>query len=140
MRVVPWILPVFAVSELLLVIYGARAAHEGAGVLRIIGACIIVFAVSIVAIARYQLGDAFSVKPKAQKLVTTGLYARIRNPIYVASPFFFLGLALTLAKWWPLVIGVVVIPVQIARARKEEYVLRKAFGEQYDRYRAQTWF
>src|ERR1019366_2449491 len=34
-------------------------------------------------VARIQLGRAFSVKAKATTLVTTGIYSRIRNPIYV---------------------------------------------------------
>lgn len=33
-------------------------------------------------LARIELGGAFSVRPKAQALVTHGLYSRIRNPIY----------------------------------------------------------
>ena len=31
----------------------------------------------------FNLGQAFSVQAKASTLVTTGLYSRIRNPIYV---------------------------------------------------------
>lgn len=34
-------------------------------------------------VARIELGGSFSVRPKAQALVTHGLYSRIRNPIYV---------------------------------------------------------
>jgi protein-S-isoprenylcysteine O-methyltransferase Ste14 len=30
--------------------------------------------------------------------------------------------------------------MQIARARKEERVLAAAFGEEYERYKAGTWF
>ncbi|MBV8451850.1 MAG: isoprenylcysteine carboxylmethyltransferase family protein, partial [Deltaproteobacteria bacterium] len=76
----------------------------------------------------------------ARKLVTTGIYARICNPIYVASPFLFVGFSLALMKWWPMLLCVVIVPVQIFRARREAAVLRDAFGEEYDRYRAQTWF
>jgi protein-S-isoprenylcysteine O-methyltransferase Ste14 len=32
------------------------------------------------------------------------------------------------------------VPVQVARARKEEQVLHQAFGEEYERYKAGTWF
>ncbi|HZL27515.1 MAG TPA: methyltransferase, partial [Acidobacteriaceae bacterium] len=48
-------------------------------------------------VARIQLGGAFSYKPKAQKLVTTGLYARIRNPIYFFGGLVVLGLSLFLS-------------------------------------------
>jgi protein-S-isoprenylcysteine O-methyltransferase Ste14 len=34
----------------------------------------------------------------------------------------------------------VLVPLQIFRARKEEQVLHEAFGEEYARYKAATWF
>ena len=39
-----------------------------------------------------------------------------------------------------LLVFVVLIPLQIWRARKESGVLEAAFGEQYRKYRAGTWF
>jgi len=36
-------------------------------------------------LARVELRRAFSIKAKASSLVTTGLYAPIRNPIYVCG-------------------------------------------------------
>ena len=35
------------------------------------------------AIARFQLGASFAVRAEARKLITSGLYSKIRNPIYV---------------------------------------------------------
>jgi protein-S-isoprenylcysteine O-methyltransferase Ste14 len=96
--------------------------------------------VAWVSIARCQLGRSFSVTPQARQLVTTGIYARIRNPIYLASPFLLIGLSLVMAQWWPMLLMVVVVPLQIARARREAKILRAAFGAEYDRYRARTWF
>jgi protein-S-isoprenylcysteine O-methyltransferase Ste14 len=37
-------------------------------------------------------------------------------------------------------LAVAVIPVQVFRARKEARVLSEAFGEEYARYKAKTWF
>jgi protein-S-isoprenylcysteine O-methyltransferase Ste14 len=34
----------------------------------------------------------------------------------------------------------ILLPLQIVRARKEEQVLRQAFGEEYNRYKQHTWF
>src|ERR1035438_10105814 len=51
--------------------------------LRIAGAIVAVFGYVLVVVARLQLGASFSVSPQAKELVTHGLYARIRNPIYV---------------------------------------------------------
>jgi protein-S-isoprenylcysteine O-methyltransferase Ste14 len=90
--------------------------------------------------ARLQLGASFSVKAKAKKLVTTGLYAKIRNPIYVFGGLFLMGLSIVLENWVLLAIVALLVPVQMARAKKEEQVLHEAFGEEYKRYKAGTWF
>ena len=37
----------------------------------------------LIIIGRRQLGESFSVMPKAKSLVTTGLYSRIQHPLYV---------------------------------------------------------
>ena len=41
-------------------------------------------------VARLQLGAAFSVRPEARQLVETGLYSRLRHPIYVFGTAAFL--------------------------------------------------
>ena len=107
---------------------------------RIAGAVIASLSFAAIVVARFQLGSAFSVKAKARKLVTTGIYAKIRNPIYVFGEFFILGVALLSGRWWLLVVGAAIVPMQVMRARNEARVLREAFGEEYGRYRAQTWF
>ena len=108
--------------------------------LRLTGALLCLLSFLLISVARYQLGRAFSVQAQARNLVTSGLYARLRNPIYVFAEMFLLGLALYLSTWWPLVVAIVAIPIQIARARKEAAVLEAAFGEDYRSYRARTWF
>jgi protein-S-isoprenylcysteine O-methyltransferase Ste14 len=50
-----------------------------------------------------------------------------------------IGLSLVLAQWWPMLLLIFVVPLQIVRARREASVLRAAFGAEYDRYRARTW-
>lgn len=90
--------------------------------------------------ARIQLGSSFSLTPQARKLVTTGIYSRIRNPIYVFSALFLAGLAIAIGHPVLLIVLIALVPVQVARARREEKVLSQAFGEQYERYKAKTWF
>ena len=88
--------------------------------------------------ARAQLGTSFSVRPAARGLVTTGLYAHTRHPIYVYGTAAFLLVLLALQGWAALVIGAVLIPLQVVRARREERVLANAFGAEYDDYRRAT--
>lgn len=91
-------------------------------------------------LARIELGRSFSVRAQATALVTTGIYSRIRNPIYVFGSMFMAGIMLFFGKPWLLLLFVVLAPMQIRRAREEARVLHAAFGEEYERYRAQTWF
>ena len=91
-------------------------------------------------IARWQLGPAFSVGAQARRLVTSGLYSRLRHPIYVFGTMAFLFTLLALQGWRALVTWVVVILIQVARARREDRVLAEAFGAEYAAYRSGTWF
>jgi protein-S-isoprenylcysteine O-methyltransferase Ste14 len=91
-------------------------------------------------VARWQLGDAFSVAPEARLLVTRGLYSKIRHPIYVFGTLAFLFVVLALQGWAALIIWVVVILIQVGRARREERILAETFGEEYTSYRSRTWF
>ena len=90
--------------------------------------------------ARYTLGRAFSVRAKATLLVTTGIYSRIRNPIYISAEILLLGIAIMLRSIWPVAMLIMVIPLQVWRARREADVLEEKFGEKYREYRGRTWF
>jgi protein-S-isoprenylcysteine O-methyltransferase Ste14 len=91
-------------------------------------------------VARWQLGDAFSVTAQARHLVTRGLYSKIRHPIYVFGTLAFLFVVLALQGWPALIIWVVVIFIQVVRLRREERVLAETFGAEYTAYRSKTWF
>jgi protein-S-isoprenylcysteine O-methyltransferase Ste14 len=72
--------------------------------------------------------------------VTTGIYSRIRNPIYVGGVILLIGIAVVLWNPYILAVLVVVIPMQIWRAGKEAKVLEEKFGDEYREYRRRTWF
>ena len=106
----------------------------------IIGFAIAAPALLLLLTARIQLGRAFSVRAKASNLVTTGLYSRIRNPIYVFSALLILGVIIWSGRPLFLLIFLIIIPMQILRSRKESAVLEAKFGEQYRQYKRKTWF
>jgi len=83
---------------------------------------------------------AFSVEAKATSLVTTGIYSRIRNPIYVFGGLFIAGVIIWLQKPWFLLCFVILIPLQVIRSRKEARVLEEKFGAAYLEYKELTWF
>jgi len=93
-----------------------------------------------VILARYTLGRSFSVTAKATALVTRGIYSRIRNPIYTSGEICLAGLVLILWRLDLLIILLVIVPVQIIRARREAAVLEAKFGDAYREYRKRTWF
>ncbi len=105
-----------------------------------IGVVIAIPAFCLWMLARHQLGDSFAVRAEARKLVTHGLYAKIRNPIYLFGGLAFFGVLVTLGSY--IGAGVVVFMgwFQHLRVKREEQVLAEAFGEQYQAYRSKTWF
>lgn len=107
---------------------------------RIAGVVIGLPSLALLVLARIELGGSFSVRAKAQKLVTHGLYSRIRNPIYVFGGLAVVGCLLYINQPWVMSIVVVMIPMQIYRARNEGKVLEAKFGEEYRQYKARTWF
>jgi protein-S-isoprenylcysteine O-methyltransferase Ste14 len=107
---------------------------------RIIGTAIAAPAMLLLLLARIQLGRAFSVRAKASNLVTSGLYSRIRNPIYVFSALFLLGIIIWSGRPLYLLIFAGLVPMQIVRSRKESAVLEAKFGEEYREYKRKTWF
>jgi protein-S-isoprenylcysteine O-methyltransferase Ste14 len=108
---------------------------------RSIGLTLSLIGLTGVILARHTLGRSFSIAPKATELVTIGVYSRIRNPIYVSSVIFILGLVvmMRLASWLAVLL-IIVIPMQIIRARREARVLEAKFGDAYREYRKRTWF
>ena len=105
-----------------------------------VGLCLSAVCAVLWFLARWQLGEAFSVTPEARQLVTRGLYSRLRHPIYVFGTLAFLFVVLALQGWPALIIWLVVILIQVGRARREEAVLAETFGAEYAAYRSRTWF
>jgi len=107
--------------------------------LRIFGAVLAVAGYSMFVTARLQLGKSFSVTPQAKELVTSGLYSRIRNPIYVFVDVMIFGSILALHLYWLFAIYPLLVAMHVFRARREGKVLQEKFGQDYLNYCNQTW-
>jgi protein-S-isoprenylcysteine O-methyltransferase Ste14 len=60
-----------------------------------------------------------------QKVISTGLYARVRHPMYVGVLIMVIGVPLALGSWWGLAIIALTLPVLIWRILDEEELLKK---------------
>jgi protein-S-isoprenylcysteine O-methyltransferase Ste14 len=60
-----------------------------------------------------------------QQVISTGLYALVRHPMYMGGIFWFVGMALSLGSWWGLFVFLLVIPALIWRIFDEEELLSK---------------
>jgi protein-S-isoprenylcysteine O-methyltransferase Ste14 len=108
--------------------------------MRLLGMSLAMISFVLWATARVQLGKSFSVKPKAVAIVSRGIYSKIRNPIYVFSTLWIVGFILALGRPKWLLILVLLVPMQVARARREARLLKDTFGDSYREYREKTWF
>ena len=85
--------------------------------------------------SRAELGPAWSFVPKADQgtgLVTTGPYRLVRHPIYLGLALLAMGEALAFSSWPALMIVLSgIVPTFAWRARAEEKLLSRTFGERY---------
>lgn len=123
-----------------MILLTVRYAHEPWTAMRIAAVILGLPSLVLLILARIELGGAFSVRPKAQALVTHGLYSRIRNPIYFFGALTVVALFLYIRHPLGISLLAVLVPLQMYRARQEEKVLEARFGEEYRQYKASTWF
>lgn len=108
--------------------------------MRVSGALAARIGYALVVLARVQLGASFSVRPQARELVTSGLYSRVRNPMYVFLDLMLSGLTLLFGALWLPVIVLAFALFQTIQARREARILEQKFGQTYLDYRRKTWF
>ncbi len=113
--------------------------------LQIIGFILVVLGFSFLLIARFQLRDQFSTKTrKPRMLLKTGLYKRIKHPVYMGSLTALFGICIFLIgksfSAFVFFFWIIFFEIQRKRAQNEEKLLVKKFGEEYEKYCKQTWF
>jgi len=110
----------------------------------------------IVGIALIVLGEAIRLSGVAaagtvtrrrsrtvQRLVTYGVFAWMRNPLYVGNFLIWIGFTLISGVLWFIPVAVMLFAVEYTLiVRYEEGVLESIFGQEYLRYKATTprWF
>ena len=103
----------------------------------IVGVTIIVCGLALRAWAVGHAGShTRSYKLRAPRLVTSGPYAYVRNPIYLGNLIIGLGIVILAESWVALVMLLIVFSVEYgAIVSLEEEFLFKTFGERYEEYR-----
>lgn len=92
------------------------------------------------ALARYQLGVSLAfVVSTDGPFITTGLYSKFRNPIYLFGTLALTTYLLAIARPIWLLVLVVILPMQYLRATKESRALLKKYDEGYEAYLRQVW-
>lgn len=75
----------------------------------------------------------------AEALVTSGIYAHVRNPMYLGNAFLLAGFALASNSWLVVLVGVpVALAWHAAIIAAEEDFLRTKFGAEFDAYAARV--
>ncbi len=79
----------------------------------------------------------------AAALVTSGVYRRTRNPMYLSFLFFIIGFGLAMANPWMILLApILLLYVQERIIKREEGYLTQRFGPEYIAYRnkVRRWF
>src|SRR5712675_2430489 len=118
-----------------------RPAFFGVDLTRILGGILIIVGVPGVvdSFARFALEGLGTPAPIAppQKLVVTGLYRYVRNPMYVAVVAVILGQGILFGDWRLLIYGGLMwLTFHAFVLAYEEPVLAESFGAQYEDFRA----
>jgi protein-S-isoprenylcysteine O-methyltransferase len=99
---------------------------------------IAVASVWLIAAAVRTLGKQWAVAARlveGHKLITTGPYNLVRNPIYTGMYGMLIATGLAMEHWVALVAAIVFFAAGLViRVRTEEKLLRSAFGEEFEEY------
>jgi protein-S-isoprenylcysteine O-methyltransferase Ste14 len=111
------------------------------GVLRLVtGAALLLLGLSVVIRVNKVFNAAgTSIRPDqpTNALVTAGLFAHSRNPVYVGGTIMLIGVALLLTSDWIVVLAVPMLLIQhYGVVLREELYLEGKFGDAYRRYKA----
>jgi protein-S-isoprenylcysteine O-methyltransferase Ste14 len=93
--------------------------------------------------ARYCLGQYWSARvtlKEDHRLIRSGPYRSVRHPIYTGMLLGAVGRAFSIGEWRGVVAVVLILVAHSLKARREESLLSREFGEEYAAYRRETGF
>lgn len=102
-----------------------------------LGVLLCLAGLSLLFLSLISFGKSFRVgidQDRPDQLVTTGIFAFSRNPIYVAFAFVLLGQFLVFSSWILLVYLVAATALFHRQVLREEEFLKKHYGRQYSEY------
>jgi protein-S-isoprenylcysteine O-methyltransferase Ste14 len=108
----------------------------------VVGVILFVLGASMTVTARRAFHESqTNIRPDKQTMaiITSGLYAHVRNPIYQGAAIALLGLALMLGSdWIPILMVPMLLVLHYGVVLREERYLEKKFGEAYRRYTSEV--
>ena len=69
-----------------------------------------------------------------KKIITTGIYSKIRHPIYLSLILMNLGIALAFGVYWSLFFSIIFSIFAVLTSSKEEQFLLDRFKKEYEEY------
>jgi protein-S-isoprenylcysteine O-methyltransferase Ste14 len=108
----------------------------------LIGAAVVLIGLPILLLAfRQMIRNKTTIHPAGTTttIVSNGLYAYTRNPMYLALTLLYIGVSIMTNAYWGLLLLVpLLILVQKGIIEREEHYLTQKFGEEYIRYRSRV--
>jgi protein-S-isoprenylcysteine O-methyltransferase Ste14 len=111
--------------------------------LRVAGLVLIWAGIALALWARWHLGQYWSGRitiKEGHKLIRTGPYARLRHPIYTGLLLATAGTAMEIDQWRGVVSVCVILLGFWIKGTREEALLTKEFGDEFDEHRSSTGF
>jgi protein-S-isoprenylcysteine O-methyltransferase Ste14 len=106
------------------------------------GAALAATGVAVCIAAQLTMGDSWRIGVNVSErtaLVTAGVFAWVRNPIFSSVLVASVGIALLLPNWWALAgVVVLVLGLELQVRSVEEPYLRRVHGDAYREYAART--
>ncbi|MDY5160072.1 methyltransferase family protein [Actinotignum urinale] len=107
--------------------------------LLMIVAGLLVIAEAVIVWCAAVFGSHMVQSVKTGKLMTSGIYAWVRHPVYAAFLLLNCGLLLVQANWWLLALPVIYwVGLSVLMKHTEERWLENKFGDEYTRYAARV--